>query len=108
MTTFYKIMGAMAVTAFVLAASAQATAPKAKVSPTQAEAAATHKIPGKALSAKYEYEDGRWQYAVLVKSAKGLYEVEVSSTTGKVLDSEKTSMAEEASEARADARAAHH
>ena len=76
------------------------------ITPAQAEAAAMRKIPGKAQTAKYEYEDGHWQYAVVVKARQGgLYEVEVSSTTGKVTDTEKTSAAEEASEAAADKKA---
>lgn len=84
-----------------------AAPPKAKVSVRQAEAAAVKRIPGTAQSAKYEFEDGHWQYAVVVKSSKGqLYEAEVNSTTGKVTATEKTSAAEEASEAAADKKAA--
>ena len=79
----------------------------ARITPAQAEAAAIKKIPGKALSAKYEFEDGHWQYAVVVADkTKQLYEVEVNSTTGKVTATEKTSAAEEASEAAADKKAA--
>ena len=82
-------------------------APAAKITPTQAKAAAVKKIPGKALSAKYEFEDGHWQYAVLVKNKKGeIYEAEVNSTTGHVTATEKTTPAEEASEAAADKKAA--
>ncbi len=74
-------------------------APKPKVSAKQAEAVAVKKIGGKALSAKYEFEDGHWQYAVIVKNKKGeLYEVAVNSTTSAVLNTEKTSVAEEAKE----------
>jgi len=84
-----------------------AVPPKARISARQAEAAAVRRIPGKALSAKYEFEDGHWQYAVLVKSSKGqLYEAEVSAQTGQVTATEKTSAAEEASEAAADRKAA--
>ena len=82
-------------------------APVAKITPAQAKAAAVKKIPGKALSAKYEFEDGHWQYAVLVKNKKGeMYEVEVNSTTGRVSATEKTTPAEEAGEAAADKKAA--
>lgn len=76
------------------------------ITSAQAEAAAVKKIPGKAISSKYEFEDGRWQYAVLVKKGKTLYEVEVNATSGKVLDTEKTTMAEERAEAAADKAAA--
>jgi hypothetical protein len=92
--------------------SAEAKAPKAKITPAQAEAAATKKIQGKATSAKYEFEDGHWQYAVLVENKTGLYEVEVNATTGKVMDTERTTPDEEEREAAADkaaaAKAAHH
>ncbi len=86
---------------------AAAAPPVAKITVKQAKAAALKKIPGTVTSTKYEFEDGRWQYAVLVAGKSGgLYEVEVSSTSGKVLDSEKTSAAEEASESAADKKAA--
>lgn len=88
----------------VLSVPAFAAPPKAKLSPKQAEAAAVKKFPGKAISAKYEYEDGRWQYAVLVQTKKsGMMEVEVNSTTGAIYASEKTNAADEAKEAAADA-----
>ncbi len=94
----------LGLSAGLIARAAQA-APR--VSPAQAEAAAVKKIPGTAQSAKYEYEDGHWQYAVVVEDkSKQLYEVEVSAATGKVTATEKTSAAEEASEAAADKKAA--
>ncbi len=93
--------------AVALPAALHAAPPAAKVSPRQAEAAAVARIPGKALAAKYEFEDGRWQYAVTVQDKKGqLYEAEVSASTGRVTATEKTSRAEEAQEAAADKKAA--
>ena len=87
--------------------TAAIAAPTPKISASQAEIAAVKKIPGKATSAKYEFEDGKWQYAVLVHGKQGgLYEVEVSATTGRVTDTEKTSAGEEASEAASDKKAA--
>ena len=102
---FVRHAAAVAVAAFGLAAPVLAAPPKAKITPAQAEAAATRKISGKILSAKYEFEDGHWQYAVLVKNKKGLYEVEINSTTGQVTDSEQTTPAEEAKEAAEDKKA---
>ena len=99
----------MSVAAFaVTAAAAQAAPapPKAKISAKTAMANAVKKIPGKATAAKYEFEDGHWQYAVTVVKGSQMYEVEVNSTTGKVTDTEKTSPAEEKAEAAADAKAA--
>ncbi len=91
---------------FALASLATAAIAAPHVSPAQAKAAAVKKLGGQALSAKYEFEDGHWQYAVLVKNTAGLYEAEVSSTTGRVTATEKTTPAEEASEAAADKKAA--
>ncbi len=111
-STFRQLcaMGALmaaAAAAATVAPAAQAASPKPHVSARQAEAAAVRRIPGQALSAKYEFEDGHWQYAVLVKNNKGqLYEAEVSSTTGQVTATEKTSAAEETKEAAADRKAA--
>lgn len=89
------------------AAITQAAPPKAKITPAQAKASAIKKIPGRATAAKYEFEDGHWQYAVTVVDKTGqMWEAEVSSTTGKVTATEKTSAAEEATEAAADKKAA--
>ncbi len=91
---------AAAAAALALVGTAQAAPPKAKTSPAQASAAAVRHIPGRVRSTKYEFEDGRWQYAVLVSGRHGgLYEVEVDGTTGRVTDTEKTTPAEEAREA---------
>ena len=84
-------------------AHAGASKPTAQL---KAEATASKKMHAKLVSSKYEFEDGRWQYAVLVKKGVTLYEVEVSKDGTKVLDSEKTSAAEEAKEAAADKKAA--
>jgi uncharacterized membrane protein YkoI len=70
-----------------------------RITATQAKAAALSRISGKALSAKYEFEDGHWQYAVLVQQGRALYEVEVNAQTGRVTDSERTTPEEERSEA---------
>ena len=97
---------AVALAALAISSAAQA-APKAKISPAQAKAAALRRIPGHAQSSTYEFEDGKWQYAVLVNGRKGgLYEVEVDATTGRVTDTEKTTPGEEAREAAADKKAA--
>lgn len=89
------------------AAKSGGTPPTPKVSAKQAAAAAVKKIGGKALSTKYEFEDNRWQYAVIVKNKAGqMYEVEVNSTTAAIIATEKTSPAEEAKEAAADKKKA--
>ena len=81
--------------------------PTPKISAKQAAAIAAKKIGGKAAPAKYEFEDNRWQYAVVVTDKKGqMFEVEVNSTTGAVIATEKTSAADEAKEAAADKKKA--
>ena len=106
MKTNIMLMGGLALTlsGTILAGAALAAA---RITPAQAEAAAVKKIPGRAMSAKYEFEDGHWQYAVVVvDKAKQMYEVEVNGATSRVTDTEKTSPGEEAGEAAADAKAA--
>lgn len=89
------------------ALTAQAAPPKAKITPEQAAASATRRIPGHAIATKYEFEDGHWQYAVTVKNKKGeMYEAEVNSNTGRVTATERTTPAEEAQEAAADKKKA--
>ena len=98
---------ALTVTALTaLTAHAAPAPPKAKITPKQAEAAAVRKLGGKASPAKYEFEDGHWQYAVIVTNAKGMYEAEVNSTTGVVTATEKTTPDAEAKEEAADKKAA--
>ncbi|HET6382078.1 MAG TPA: PepSY domain-containing protein [Armatimonadota bacterium] len=103
----WTMFGAIAAAGIAITTTAVAAPPKPKISVKRAKSVAAHKVHGKAVSAKYEFEDGHWQYAVLVTRGKSLYEVEVNAQTGKVLDSERTSAAEERSEAAADQRAAH-
>src|SRR5579872_4773994 len=69
--------GMVAVAGILLSFPAYAKTAKlaARISAAQAQAAAVKKIPGKVVSSKYEFEDGRWQYAVLVQKGKSLYEV---------------------------------
>jgi len=98
-------LGAVAV--FVIATAGIAVAakpPAAKVSSKQAEAAALKRIKGHVVSSSYEFEDGHWQYAVVISKKSKLYEVEVSANTGKVTDIETTSPGEEAAESAADAK----
>lgn len=104
-----QLRGAAALAALMLPAALTAFAapPKAKITPRQAAAAATRRIPGRAVATKYEFEDGHWQYAVTVVNKKGqMFEAEVSAATGRVTATERTTPAEEAKEATADARAA--
>jgi len=77
-----------------------------RITAAQAKAAAVSRIPGKPLSAKYEFEDGHWQYAVQVQQGRALYEVEVNAQTGLVTATERTTKAEEGAEAAVSHKAA--
>ncbi|MBV9386597.1 MAG: PepSY domain-containing protein [Chroococcidiopsidaceae cyanobacterium CP_BM_ER_R8_30] len=96
---FSKTFVAIAIAAVSTLLLPTASFAAARITAAQAEAAALGRIPGKALSAKYEFEDGRWQYAVLVQQGGALYEVEVNAQNGRVMDSERTTPAEERAEA---------
>jgi hypothetical protein len=59
-----------------------------KVTPLQAMKAATAKVPGRALNATFESEDGKWMYTVWVISGKTLTEVQVDAVSGKAGEAE--------------------
>ena len=84
--------------------SANAQAPKTKMSASQAEAATlkkykTGKIQGKSV---LEKEDGKWQYAVMIKVGSKMHEVMVDANTGKILSEEAVTAKEEATEKKAE------
>lgn len=72
--------------------------PKCKISPLQAIQAATQKVPGRALNANFELDEGKWIYGVIVVSGKSLSEVQVDPMTGKAGDVEKVTPDDEAQE----------
>lgn len=79
---------------------------KVKISAQRATQVARKRYPG-VLAGKtvLENEDGKWQYAVMIRSGKVLREVQVDANTGKVLGAEVTTAAKEAAEAKAEAKA---
>ncbi len=62
--------------------------PAAQVGPWDAMKAATAKVGGKAHSATYMSEGGKWLYDVIVIKDKKIMEVEVDAATGKAGDVE--------------------
>jgi len=86
---------------------ATAASSHAKITAEQAKASALKKYHGKVVGKiVLENEEGKWQYAVNIRSGKVLHEVMVDANTGKVASAEVTSKAEEAKEAAAEAKAA--
>lgn len=74
-------------------------APKVKVTMKKAESIATKKYPGKlAGKTELENEEGKWQYAVMVRSGKTLREVMVNANTGKIDNVEVTTDEKEVKE----------
>jgi uncharacterized membrane protein YkoI len=87
--------------------AAPAARPHAKISAAQASKTALAKYHGKVVGkVALENEDGKWEYAVNVKSGAILREVMVDANTNKIASVEVTSAAEEAAEARAEKAAA--
>jgi len=84
-------------------------APKTKVSVKQAEAAALKKYKTGKLQGKTELEneDGKWQYAVMVRAGGKLHEVMIDAKTGKIESEETVTPGEEAAEKRAEAAKKH-
>ncbi len=87
------------------AAAAQAEqVHKTKISRTYAESAALKKYRGGKLQGKTELEneDGKWQYAVMVRANGKIHEVMVDGNTGKIASEETVTAKEEAAEKRAE------
>jgi len=78
------------------------TKPVGKIAPWDAMSAATKSAGGKALSAIYEFDEGKWIYGVIVVKNHKVLEVAVDPTTGAVLESEDTTPDAEAKEMKAD------
>jgi hypothetical protein len=86
--------------------SAFTAAPSGKVTPWAAMKTAAAKTGGKPFQAVFEFEDGRWQYGVLVLRGGKISEVEINATTGAVGDVEGITPAGEAKEAKSELEAA--
>lgn len=78
--------------------------PKTKMSSSQAEAAALKKYKSGKIQGKTELEneDGKWQYAVMVKVGAKMHEVMVNANTGKIESEETVTAKEEAAEKKAE------
>jgi len=63
-------------------AGAQTAPTKGKIGPWDAMKSATGKVPGRAINANYEFEDGKWRYSVFVVAGKTIKEVGVDPVTG--------------------------
>lgn len=78
---------------------------RARITRAQARAVALKNYPGKVVGkTALENEEGRWQYSVNVRSGRTLREVMVDARSGKIANVEVTTQAEEANEAKAEAR----
>ena len=86
--------------------SAFSAPPSGKVTPWAAMKTAAAKTGGKPFQAVFEFEDGRWQYGVLVLKGGRISEVEINATTGVVGDVEGITPAGEAKEAQSELEAA--
>lgn len=78
--------------------------PKTKFSASQAEVATLKKYKGGKIQGKsaLEHEDGKWQYAVIVKVGGKMHEVMVDANTGKIASEETVTPKEEAAEKKAE------
>lgn len=78
-------------------------APTVKVTAAQATKTVLAKFHGKTTQKTVlENEDGKWQYAVMVRSGKVLREVMVDANTGKIADVEVTTAAKEVADEKAE------
>ena len=80
---------------------------EAKVTQAQATATAMAKVPGGVIkSSELETEGGRlvWSFDIAKPSTKGVTEILVDARTGQIVSMKRETPAEEAREAKADAR----
>lgn len=84
-------------------------AAKAKISASKAEAAVLRKYKSGKIHGKtaLENEDGKWQYAVMVRAGGKMHEVMVDARNGKIASEEVVTAKEEAAENRAEASKGH-
>ena len=87
-------------------AGAQTAPTKGKIGPWDAMKSATGKVPGRAINANYEFEDGNWRYSVFVVAGKAIKEVGVDPMTGKAGDVESVDPDKEGREVAAELKAA--
>jgi uncharacterized membrane protein YkoI len=80
--------------------------PSGKVPPWDAMKTAAAKVHGRAINANFEFEDGHWQYGVMVLTGKSIKEVEVNAMTGAAGDVENVDPAKEAREVEQELNAA--
>jgi hypothetical protein len=103
-------MKAIALACVLVAATASFAGQKPHVKTTaiQARSAALAKYPGKVVGKiALENEDGKWQYAVNIRSGRKLREVMVDANTGKIANVEVTTAKEEAKEKAAEEKTKH-
>lgn len=82
---------------------------EAKVSEAQAKSTALNKVPnGVVKSSELEREKGKlvWSFDISQPSAKGVTEIQVDAITGKIVSLKTETPAQEAKEAKAEARKA--
>lgn len=101
-----NIIRTLALVAIIpLAALSFAQKPHAKVTAVRAEKVAGAKYHGKVSGkTELENEDGKWQYAVMVKTGKTMREVMVDANTGRIASVEVVSAKEEAQEKAAETK----
>lgn len=87
-------------------AAVPATLPAGKITPWAAMKIAVAKVPGKALNAMFEFDEGHRVYGVMVLTGKQIKEVEIDPMTGKVGDVENVNPAGEAREVESELKAA--
>ena len=105
--TLRAILGSLALVGLLCAGTTSVRSqqtPKTKLSSTQAEAAALKKYKSGKVQGKtaLENEDGKWEYAVMVKAGSKTHEVMVNANTGKIDSEEIVTAKEEAAEKKAE------
>jgi uncharacterized membrane protein YkoI len=81
-----KITAIFALAALAAAGGAQAAAPHARLSMTQARAIALRAAPGRVISGEYEKEGGGWRYSFDIQQRGHVQEIGVDANTGRIVE----------------------
>lgn len=106
MMKLQRILCGLVCLAVASVSMASQSKPMHPIGEAKAKAVALKKYHGKVVGkVALENEEGKWEYAVNVRTGKTLREVMVDASTGKIANVEVTTPAEEAKEAKAEAMA---
>jgi uncharacterized membrane protein YkoI len=81
-----KMTIALGLAAIALAGTAQAAAPRPRLTMAQARSIALRAAPGKVISAEYEKEGGIWRYSFDIQQRGHVQEIGIDGRNGRIVE----------------------